>query len=196
MLRNVLDFRLKIIQNKYVLTYITLRGLIVRYGMLLGVLAGFWASMTAVSAAEPLPRPQGPVVLTITGNITETNSPGKAQFDKPMLDALGHASFATSSEVSEKPQLFEGVPLRAVLKRVGAHGKTMKATALNDYEAVIPLDDLQYDPILASKVDGKVLTARDKGPLWIVYPRHAHSVLQDVKYDARWVWQLNKLQID
>jgi hypothetical protein len=41
-----------------------------------------------------------------------------------------------------------------------------------------------------------VMTMRDKGPLWIVYPRDDYSVLHDARYDSRWVWQLNKLHIE
>lgn len=160
------------------------------------MLVALLGSMNAVSAAEPLPRPQGAVILTITGNITQTNAPGQAQFDKAMLEALGKASYTTSSEVSATPMMFEGVRLRAVLERVGAQGKTMKATALNDYQVVIPLEDLQFEPILTMKVDGKVITPRDKGPLWIAYPRDANPILQDVRYDARWVWQLSRLHIE
>jgi hypothetical protein len=37
---------------------------------------------------------------------------------------------------------------------------------------------------------------RDKGPLWIAYPRDFNKVLQDSRYDARWVWQLNKLHVE
>ena len=147
-------------------------------------------------AAEPLPLPRGPVVLTITGDIERTNNGRSAQFDMEMLKALGQASFVTGSEVSEKPQLFEGVPLRAVLENVGARGRSMKASALNDYEIAIPFDDLRYDPLLVMKVEGKVLTVRDKGPLWIVYPRDAHEVLHDVRYYSRSVWQLNKLHVE
>jgi hypothetical protein len=113
-----------------------------------------------------------------------------------MLEALGKASFATRSELSEVPQLFEGIPLRALLERVGAQGKSLGASALNDYVAVIPMEDLEFEPLLATKVDGRVLTIRDKGPLWIAYPRDRHKVLQDARYDARWVWQLNKLRVE
>ena len=147
-------------------------------------------------AAEPLPPPKGPVILTISGRIEQTNSAAGAQFDREMLESIGRASITSRSEVSDVPQVFEGVPLRAVLDRVGARGKAMRATALNDYVSVIPFEDLQFEPILAMRVDNRVLTIRDKGPLWIVYPRDAHKVLQDTRYDARWVWQLSKLNIE
>jgi hypothetical protein len=58
------------------------------------------------------------------------------------------------------------------------------------------MEDLEFEPILATKMDGHVLTIRDKGPLWIVYPRDAYKVLQDAKYDYRWVWQLNKIHVE
>ena len=61
---------------------------------------------------------------------------------------------------------------------------------------MVPLEDLQFEPIIAMRVDNRLLTVRDKGPLWIVYPRDAHKVLQDTRYDARWVWQLSKLNIE
>src|SRR5688500_440454 len=91
--------------------------------------------------AEPLPLPKGPVVLTVSGKIERTNGSGVALFDMEMLEALGKASFATRSEVSEMPQLFEGVPLRSLLERIGAQGKSLRASALNDYVAVIPMED-------------------------------------------------------
>jgi hypothetical protein len=147
-------------------------------------------------AAEPLPSPKGPVVLSVSGNIEQKNNGEEAQFDRAMLEALGQMSYLTGSEVSDKPQLFEGVPLRAILDRVVAHGKAITASALNDYESTIPLEDLKYEPILAMKVDGQVLSVRDKGPLWIIYPRDAHRELFDVKYYSRSVWQLSKLRIE
>ena len=40
-------------------------------------------------ADEPLAKPTGPVILTVTGAIGRTNAPGKAEFDMQMLQALG-----------------------------------------------------------------------------------------------------------
>ena len=112
-------------------------------------------------------KPVRTVVLTVSGKIEQTNGAGVALFDRQMLEALGKASFTTRSEVSDVPQLFEGVPLRALLERVGAQGEAIRASALNSYVALIPMKDLEFEPILTTKVDGRVLTIRDKGPLWI-----------------------------
>lgn len=164
--------------------------------LLLLVLFGVLFGWGRPYASEPLPMPTGPVVLTVSGNLEQTNAPGQARFDQAMLEALGSGSLTTKSEWSNKVQLFEGIPLRAVLDRVGAKGTTMKASALNDYEIQIPFEDLQYNPLIATKVDGEVLKIRDKGPLWIVYPRDDHAILQDLRYDSRWVWQLHRLHVE
>ncbi len=167
-----------------------------RYAVLLAFLVALPVWSMGVRAAEPLAAPSGPVILTITGNIEQTNAPGEARFDKAMLEALGGASIKTHYVVVDHIQFFEGVPLRAVLDRVGAKGSKMTASALNNYEVAIPLDDLKYEPLIAMRADGQVLTLRDKGPLWIVYPRDDHKVLQAILYDTRWVWQLNRLHVE
>jgi hypothetical protein len=148
-----------------------------------------------VSAAEPLPVPTGPVLLTLSGAIRQTNAPGEARFDQAMLDALGSAKIATTTPWTEGVRVFEGVRLRAVLDRVGAHGTQLTATALNDYEAVIPVTDLQYEPILAMRKDGEPLKRADMGPLWIIYPRDEHPTLMDPNHEQRWVWQLKRLEV-
>jgi hypothetical protein len=167
-----------------------------RYVMLLGMLAVLLGRFDIAHAAEPLPQPRGPVLLTVSGKIEQANVKGEARFDREMLEALGKTSFTTGSALSDRKQVFEGVPLQSVLERVGASGETMLASALNNYKISIPWDDLKYNPIIAMAVDGQVLQLRDKGPLWIVYPRDAHAVLQAQIYDSRWIWQLNKLHVE
>lgn len=159
-------------------------------------IAVFLTCGAAVFAAEPLPTPRGAVILTISGKIENTNAPGEARFDKEMLEALGQASIATHTVWYDQPQTFEGVPLAAVLERVGAKGKSMVASALNDYKISIPFEDLKFNPLLAMQSNGKLLSVRDKGPLWIVYPRDEHKDLRVEMYDSRWVWQLNRLHVE
>lgn len=156
------------------------------------------APVATPAFSEDLPKPTGKVVLEISGQITNTNRDGVAAFDSAMLEALGRHVVTTSTVWTERgPHQFEGVLMRDVLKSVGATAATtVKAKALNDYQVEIPVADFQrYDVILASSMDGKVLTARDKGPLWIIYPRDDHGELADERMDQRWVWQLNRLEL-
>jgi hypothetical protein len=161
-----------------------------------GLIAGLMVGAGAALPAERLPAPTGPVILTITGAITRTNAPGAARFDRSMLQALGLVSVKTSTVWTDGVKLFEGVPLRQVLDFVGADGTRIRASALNDYEIEIPIDDLRYGPVLALSMDGRALSVRSRGPLWIVYPRDAYSDLGNAMHDARWVWQVNRLAIE
>jgi len=73
---------------------------------------------------------------------------------------------------------------------------TVTATAANDYSVEIPVSDfLDYDVILAITMDGERLTLRDKGPLWIVYPRDDHPELSSPLINSRWIWQLVALEL-
>src|SRR5690606_37857780 len=103
------------------------------------------------SAADPLPLPTGPIVLTISGKIEVTNSDLGAQFDRQMLDELGRIEVRTTTAWTDGIQLFEGTLLRDVLERVGASGTMITATAHNDYSVPIPVEDAMiYDVILAT----------------------------------------------
>lgn len=148
-------------------------------------------------AAEDLPQPTGEAVLTVEGAVANTNRAGAAVFDRGMLQGLGLRTLRTGTTWTEGVTTFEGVLVRDVLKAAGAEGETVVAQALNDYRIDIPRSDFQdYDVLLAMRMDGKDLTARDKGPLWIVYPRDDHPELQNGRSDHRWVWQLNALRVE
>jgi hypothetical protein len=49
--------------------------------------------------------------------------------------------------------------------------------------------------ILALSMDGRELSLRDKGPIWIVYPRDDHKELHDPVFNSRWIWQLDRLEL-
>lgn len=54
---------------------------------------------------------------------------------------------------------------------------------------------LNYDVILATTVDGKQLSVRDRGPLWVVYPTGDKPELRTPVFEARSVWQLKELRM-
>jgi hypothetical protein len=54
-------------------------------------------SRTSVTWAGDLPKPVGKPILTIYGNIENTNENGKAVFDLASLEKLGVVSFETTS---------------------------------------------------------------------------------------------------
>ncbi|AGT11671.1 hypothetical protein JCM7686_pAMI8p172 (plasmid) [Paracoccus aminophilus JCM 7686] len=103
----------------------------------------------------------------------------------------------TNTAVTEGVQHFEGPLMRDVLGELRREeGELVILGALNGYEIEVPMEDFhRFDVVLAHSMNGERLSPRDKGPYWIVYPRDQHQELQDIRYDTRWVWQLNRIEI-
>lgn len=155
------------------------------------------ASALLVNAAEPLPPPSGPVILTVSGHIAVTNGDARARFDRTLLERLPQSTLTTETDWTDGPQRFEGVLLRDVMERLDAHGKEIVARAINDYKAVIPWNDLAAFPVLvALKRNGENMAIRDKGPLWIVYPSPARSPDRAGPHNLKMVWQLEQLNVE
>ena len=132
-----------------------------------------------LAAGEPLPTPKGKIILSVSGNISITNRDQAAAFDLDMLKALGVTKVTTSTTWTEGVSVFEGVLLRDILARVNAQGEALTASALNDYATEVPIEDARKCPvILAFSRDGKMLSVREKGPLWIVYPKDDYPELR------------------
>ena len=151
---------------------------------------------THSALAGGLPIPTEKPVLTISGRIGIRNDGDVAQFDRPMLEALGTRTLVTSTPWYKGTTRFDGVPMRTLLRAVEASGKRVVAIALNDYTTEIPIADFeQYDVLLALKRDGAYMPVRDKGPLFIVYPFDSSPELQAQKFYNRSAWQLAQLVI-
>jgi len=149
-----------------------------------------------VISGETLPSPTGAVLLTVTGRISQTTSDNRAEFDRASLESLGSHQSRTSTAWTDGVSIFEGPLLCDLLSRVGATGTTLLAKALNDYSVEIPIDDCRrYPVILALRRDGHELQRRDKGPIWIVYPRDDYPELRSEQVNTRWIWQLDRLDV-
>lgn len=147
--------------------------------------------------AGELSKPAGKVLLTMSGNIQNTNEDGKAVFDIASLEKLGMVSFQTTSPWYDGRPTFTGVPVQKLMDYVGAKGTVIKVTALNDYTTIIPLNDFKkYNVILALKINGEYMRIRDKGPLFIVYPYDSIPELNNQIYYSRSAWQVSKMTIE
>lgn len=164
--------------------------------VLLGLMLSPWGAASAAEAGN-LPVPTGEIILTVSGRISNTNGAGVANFDRTMLESLGMHTLHTTTTWTDGVKRFDGVLARDLLDLVGAEGQSVVATALNDYVVRIPAADFkEFDVLLAMQMDGQQLLTRDKGPIWIVYPRDEHPELQDPRYDHRWVWQLREIHFE
>lgn len=162
--------------------------------LLVWIVAAALAFLPQATAGEGLTQPEGPVILTFSGNITKTNKGDEAEFDLDMLHALGTQTMSVTTSWTDGTQEFSGVAMRDLMEAVGAKGKTVEAVALNDYTYTIEIEDFSlYPVILATKLNGKILKVRDKGPLWIVYPLDRFTETEKTTIERRMVWQLRQL---
>ena len=86
----------------------------------------------ALAEPAPLPVPQGPVILRVSGQIGVTNADETAEFDLEMLQQLGPETLRSSTPWTEGEQVFRGVPLHRLTERLGITAGLLLAKAIND----------------------------------------------------------------
>lgn len=152
--------------------------------------------LSAPAMGQSLPAPEDEVILTISGDIANTNVGDTAQFDLAMLQALPSHEFQTDTIWTERTHTFTGVTLGTLMETVGAGGDTVRAVALNDYAVDIPMADAEDDSALvAYHMDGREMSVREKGPLWVVYPYASASRYRSEVIYSRSIWQLDRLEV-
>lgn len=108
---------------------------------------------------------------------------------------MEQVTFRTSTIWTDGEVSFSGVPLKALLASIDADGTAVEMVALNDYKVVMPLADLEDNaPIIATRLDGKTMSVRDKGPYWIVFPYDQDPKYQTETIYSYSIWQLNQLK--
>lgn len=154
------------------------------------------AALLAAAPAAALDVPKGPVILTISGAVEQPNRDGSAVFDLSMLEGLEGRRVTMETPWTQGEVEFSGPFLREVLEAAGADGSRLIIRALNGYSAELPISDARdIDTILATRLDGKIMTVRTKGPSMLVYPFDQDRALYNEKYFARSVWQIGEIEV-
>lgn len=135
--------------------------------------------------------------LRIDGAIRSPDGAGFIQLDSAALRALPQYTVRTRTPWHDGLGQFSGPRLWDLLEPLRPAGKTLRITALNDYSVNIPLSDLQhYQPVLAWQLNGKALSMRNKGPLFLVYPFDSYPELNNPLYYARSIWQIKTITVE
>ncbi len=157
--------------------------------------AATFAALATTAGAQDFAAPTSAVILTISGSIAKTNGDSMLKLDVAQFAALPQHEFSTSTTWTEGTSSFEGVLLKDLIAEVGATGSEIELSALNDYKITIPTADIRDDgPLLAYKMDGKTMSLREKGPIWLVYPYDANSDYRTEQTYTRSIWQLARIK--
>ena len=117
------------------------------------------------------------------------------QLSDAQLLALPQQQFVTHHSWSDDAESFSGPLLQDVLDTTCNNAEKIKLTALNDYAIDMDFSEVKkYQPIVALSVNGKRLSVREKGPLWVMLPLDEHKI-SDRSLDGIMIWQLSDITI-
>lgn len=167
-------------------TYPKIRSLLAR--SLCAAVLGLAAGLAAPTAA---PAQDAALTLTRGAGSSET-----LEFSLESLSELPQVTIVTENEFSDGPVSYRGPLVRDVLAHLGLdQTETVRITAANDYYVDIPTSDFRrYSVVLAIEADGKRLSRREKGPIWVMYPISDHPELRDPVYNTRLIWQVVRIE--
>lgn len=151
----------------------------------------------AIVAAMLLAAPPAALAETLLTLRNVTAGQQEVQLSEADLLALPQVTIRTHTEFTDGAVDFVGPLARDVLSLIAAgSARTAHMVAANDYAVDIPIRDFtDYDVILALEANGKRLSLRDKGPIWVMYPLDDHKELQDPLYNIRLIWQLVAVEL-
>ena len=152
---------------------------------------------TALPQELSVRLPDGDVILRIDGDISVRNDERQLSLDQTMLDELPQAEFATSTIWTEGIDVFSGPTLKVLVDFAGGGSGDVIASALNDYKMTIPRSFIEdVAPIVATRINGRTFSVREKGPLWIIFPYDKSEQYRSELTYALSVWQLGRLTVD
>jgi hypothetical protein len=154
--------------------------------------------LTQTARAEPLAKPSGgEIILTVSGAIANSNGDGNVFFDLALLKTLPSRVLVTETPWTKGIHTFTGVPLETLMNWVGARGKTVTASALNDYSVDVPIaDGHEHGALVVYLFDGQPMLPSDRGPLWILYPFGDRPETRSETFYQRAVWNLYSLTVN
>lgn len=130
--------------------------------------------------------------------LTVTHDGENVEYDLSALQALPQTEFTTENPFIDGARVYSGPLLRDVLELSDLlDQEVITIRALNDYEIAFPVSDaIDFDVIIALKSEGSLMSIRDNGPLWLMYPVSDHSELNEPIYKSRMIWQLVEISAE
>lgn len=136
------------------------------------------------------PNSDAPVLLQVDVPAAAAST----QFNLTDLQAFPPISFETETIWTEGVQRFTGVSLLAMMRHLDIKEGTLELHAINDYVVEFGVSGaVDGGPIIAYERNGALMSRRDKGPLWIVFPYDSDPVYQTEEIFSKSVWQLVRI---
>lgn len=152
------------------------------------------------------------MAVTLVGQVSKAESDGAAvilsvqfedgsnrvmrEFTLDELLEMPQGQFQTHTVWTEGLQSFEGVWLSDLLAELEAQPSTLELIALNEYMVELsPRDMFNSKALIAIKHNGALMSQRQKGPLWLVYPYDEGADYQTELVYMSSIWQLRDIVV-
>jgi hypothetical protein len=148
-----------------------------------------------LAAGEEIPEPQSKTILTVKGDISESNGADGVSLDLDTIADMPMTEATVFEPFVKTDVTFTGVMLSDLLEIVGANPNAKKIfmKALDDYSVELPIAEaVASSAMLAIEENGKPIKIRHGGPARIVF-------LTDSKITANtdmWIWSVNRMKVN
>ena len=119
------------------------------------------------------------------------------QYTLQQLQQLPQHEIQTKIPWAAGTHIYKGPYLEDVFALAKVKGHWLTLHGLDQYQISFNyLNIKKFKPILALQVDGKLLTIRSKGPIWVILPLDDYKELNAAIYHDYMVWQLVKINVE
>jgi len=119
-------------------------------------------------------------------------------FDRQELEAFPQNVIFTHSPYFAGQRQFSGPTLERLISAFGLTGEdTISLEALNGYKASGSIAEiLTLNPIVATRMNNKPMSVRDRGPYWVILPLSDRPELDNEDFHRLMVWQLREIRLE
>lgn len=129
--------------------------------------------------------------------ITGEDGSQLALFDRDDIEALGVVEINTATPWTDGIVRFQGVSVKTVLATAGIDDANVTGLALDDYAVTLEADIIEkYDPIIATRMNGVLMTVEDKGPFWIMFDFDDLAEEESAELRSFAVWHLVEFEVE
>ncbi|USD67748.1 molybdopterin-dependent oxidoreductase [Vibrio sp. SCSIO 43136] len=129
--------------------------------------------------------------LVIKGNVGS-----EVEVSLEQIKRLDQVVIDTNTPWTQGMVRFQGPLLKDVLALAQPKGDWLMLRALDQYQASASYSKIiDYQPIVAWKMDGKEMSVRKRGPYWIMFPIDEYEELKAHIFNDYMVWQLYEIEV-
>lgn len=142
---------------------------------------------------------QQPNVLSVLGDIKlDGHQYHQLDFTLDELQALPQAEINTITPWTTESHRYRGVDLVLWFNQLFENRRINSITleALNNFSVTVDWSKIKsFTPVLAWQDNGKVMSRRDKGPLWLMLPFDRVPKLQQAEFLHFMAWQIRVIRV-